>query len=627
MAFSIRSLFNPDSDKPEPRPEPPTPPQNLLFKIVEGKTTNSGPVSVSSAETSPLTIGDMLSVLPADCLAEVVPDPFSPLPFSRDTIEKALKSGEASLPLYEVYMACPDLFRNAVPIQDTRKIHLPPDKIVKLLAAGSTAQTTAAQQPPVEAIHPPAVQLQEGGGHASVFSVAEHVDDDEGVTVGNAGQASPQQADSEGIASPFTLAVSPFEKINALGRNEAQKQAEPAAETAPESTPPPPATNDEKVTLSLSHALKYCREEEIGIDPSLLPDSVDVSLPMAVIQRQIASGEKPAVKLREIRAGMQNEHKVLLAAARPDLSIRLPVGAFTGEQDESPSVASPLPSVEQGADVVSAKPVEPEASAQQEALPSPPAPDLANSSSEDDPFAEMPLIPDWSMVENTPGGELEDAPFEFPPLPGFSETKSKTPSPPLAPASSFPPAPSVPLASFSAAKKMAEESVLPPASQPPVFKARDSSSSNTPALPASTKRPNKHRRMLLRLLLGTSEDLDAEGIVKTILTLPGVLAVGCVYQQRLFARAAKDMESAETFLNHIVPIHQHLLPLVELSGLEGTETVTLRSEEHLASFALHHGLTLALLHSPGQNETELLEKITLLTTELAAMLASEQSSA
>ncbi|TLD70107.1 hypothetical protein FEM03_12975 [Phragmitibacter flavus] len=630
---------------------------NLLFKVIRGKESSSGPIHspfspVSGApESAPLTIGDVLSALPAESLSQARIDPSTPLPVQKESIERALRSGQASLPLHEVFRACPSLFAQQIAQDDPRRVSLPAAKIVKLLASfgspspanhpgpeGNPAAAssvfsvaTPAESPPTptpanvkisaakdpvsglfsqDANWPPpppkaSGQLPDGSNgytdsvKSSPFSFAQKADQ----------VPNPAPANSPPTTPPSL--TNPFERITALAKVPdptpgSQAPAVPAPPAPPVVTAPSTSSN-EKLRLPLPVALQFCTEEDLGIDPSLLPESVEVSLPEEVFHRQLAHGEKPCVRLAEIRLGLIPEHKVLLAAARPELKIRLPVDLFesnSGIPHPAPTSASPP---------------------KQAPAPAPAPPAIRSSflmdgsGDESDPFAEMPMLPDWTNADPDGVARLDNNPFDFPPLPDLAEPVSTAkPVPKAEPASNFPLAPTAPpvatprFNSFTSQEKEHTSSSVP-AAKPQRSRV------------TSTRPGSKHRRLLLRVLLGTHEDLDAEGAIQKICKLPGVCAVACIRDNALFSYASDGSSEALSFIQQALPLRQHLLPLSQVSGLENTEIITLRSEQRLVSFALNTSLTLGILHTPSPHETELLERVTLLTTELAAMLASDDA--
>jgi hypothetical protein len=132
-----------------------------LFKASPGEQAVASPVagspfSVSSAGPAnvPLTVGDVISQLPAE-LARAGALPLEhPVALSGQVIDEALRSGRAAVPVFEIYRVCPALFQTPVSPQDQRMVPLPAAKLPHLIAAsrGGVAEVPASVPPtPVSA--------------------------------------------------------------------------------------------------------------------------------------------------------------------------------------------------------------------------------------------------------------------------------------------------------------------------------------------------------------------------------------------------------------------------------------------------------------------------------------------
>lgn len=677
-------------------------PPNLLFKIINGKKIHPGEGPIASPFTNirnqviatTLTISDLLPSLPTELLAKRPMDPATALNIPRESIERALLSGKASLPLHDIYQACPDLFSQSISPTDERRVSLPPDKIVKMLAlikGDATSTPTAASVPAPQQPHSPLPQTAASSNAnandvagveskikntifkvdteaeeptpapapapaapiqspftinstpvqkpepqapaASPFSIAQPGASSSPVSPPSSGATPPEsvQAPATFPASPSKQVVSPFERISALST----ASCSPATSAAPNQPSPvatPTNTAGQKITLPLIKVLEFASAEQIGTDPRLLPGSIQVSLPNEIFHRQLANGEKPCVSIAEIRAGLIPEHKVLLAGARPEARIRIPVDSFQTSGTEAPqskpeqpatsAPSQPLPAHQAQAPAVPVNVNPPAPAPASVSAPTAPSPFLLAPQGttapvdEHDPFANMPSLPEWPKASTAPGQAANVHPFSFPPIPGVQEAPSEehlqsshfsvpAAAPSVGVTSSFPPAPAAPLA-------------VPPQAPKPI--------TVHPHVGSPTSKPiSKHRRMLLRVLLGTHEDVDFDGVIRHICRKPGVSAVACIRNQQIYTSASDGSPEAETFIRQAPILQQHLLPLSNLAGLEGTEIITLRSENRLTSFALNAELTLGILHNVGANETDLLERITLVTTELAAMISDDNA--
>jgi hypothetical protein len=136
-----------------------------------------------------------------------------------------------------------------------------------------------------------------------------------------------------------------------------------------------------------------------------------------------------------------------------------------------------------------------------------------------------------------------------------------------------------------------------------------------------TRDADKHRQMLLRVLLGSQdEDFDANAVVRLTTGQPGVAAAVCFLRGKPVARSGNGSPEAENFLNQAHRMHEHVQPLVELTGISDTETVSIKSDRHVVTFSLQGDVTLAVLHDPLRQEPTLREKVTLIARELTGLL-------
>lgn len=126
--------------------------------------------------------------------------------------------------------------------------------------------------------------------------------------------------------------------------------------------------------------------------------------------------------------------------------------------------------------------------------------------------------------------------------------------------------------------------------------------------------------MLLRVLLGSQGDLDAEAVVRLTNSQPGVAAAVCFVGGRPVASSGNGSPEAEHFLRQAERIHTHVQPLVALTGIADTETFSMKSDHHVVTFSFQGELTLGVLHDPLQQESTLREKVTLIARELTGLL-------
>jgi hypothetical protein len=127
--------------------------------------------------------------------------------------------------------------------------------------------------------------------------------------------------------------------------------------------------------------------------------------------------------------------------------------------------------------------------------------------------------------------------------------------------------------------------------------------------------------MLLRVLLGSQEEaFDANAVIRLTNEQPGVAAAVCFQDGKPVASSGNGSPEGQNFLRQAQRMIEHVLPLVELTGIEDTETVSVKSDRHVITFSLQGSVTLAVLHDPQQQEPTLREKVTLIARELTGLL-------
>lgn len=181
MSFSFRSMFqahpssrqDADSSMPgnlqsafsTPAQNPPSnmaaiaPPLNAatpfgapLFKLAQEESVHATPlqqspfsVSPSSSTSVPLTVADILPLLPPQIARHGALPMGQPVAVSPQVLNEALRGGQAALPIFEIYRICPALFQTPISPQDPRVIPLPTSKLPYLIAATTQATTPTAQ--------------------------------------------------------------------------------------------------------------------------------------------------------------------------------------------------------------------------------------------------------------------------------------------------------------------------------------------------------------------------------------------------------------------------------------------------------------------------------------------------
>ncbi len=115
---------------------------NSLFKVASGEAQAAAPLQQSPFSTSPsagtgspLTVGDVLPLLPPEIARAGALPPQQPVAISIQVLDEALRGGQAAIPIFEIYRVCPALFQTPISPQDPRMIPLPASKLPHLIAA------------------------------------------------------------------------------------------------------------------------------------------------------------------------------------------------------------------------------------------------------------------------------------------------------------------------------------------------------------------------------------------------------------------------------------------------------------------------------------------------------------
>lgn len=129
-----------------------------LFKTVSGESMQAAPIQNSPfaaqgapSTNSPLTVGDVLPQLPPELARANGLSMDQPVAVSAQVLDAALRSGQAALPIFEIYRVCPALFVQPVSPQDPRMVPLPASKLPRLIASAQQAVQSPTGLPPAMA--------------------------------------------------------------------------------------------------------------------------------------------------------------------------------------------------------------------------------------------------------------------------------------------------------------------------------------------------------------------------------------------------------------------------------------------------------------------------------------------
>ncbi len=381
----------------------------------------------------------------------------------------------------------------------------------------------------------------------------------------------------------------------------------------------------ERVPLSLASVLKNCKPQDIGMSPDHIPSWVQVHLPISLIRPQLASG-CVTVRVVDVMAALEPELRNLITPSRPDLSVDLPMAelqqalpkdASTPEPAPAPSPISPLPPSAIPAQIFAPSPAVVEKSTSPDLVFGVPSRSTSLASTFDFPMEKTEIIappPSLKAPEREPGPE-----HGVPPEP-VAEPVASAPEP-VSPFSFLKDDPEI-TASVPAEREVGPAPTLPapsfPAPAPVSTGIPKSAIRVTP--PA---RPPVPGQMLLRALLNTAVSLDTSTVVELTAGLPGIVAVACLHEDGCAASAGDGSPEAGHFLQQAPKLHQHVQPLIALTGGQDSETFSMNSGQLVVTFSQRDGVTLGVLHDPRRQEPAFRDKVTLITRELASMLEAE----
>jgi len=416
-------------------------------------------------------------------------------------------------------------------------------------------------------------------------------------------------------------AADPFERIKSWANGE----------TSPHAANPD-ASSAEQIKLSLSAILRQCSPIESGVNAELIPAWIQVSLPMEPIRTQFANG-RVWVKLSDVANGLEPSFRNLLGQANPNALVELPVNdvfhALTAASaakaqaqlltDTPAPVVAPEPQAEP--EISQPSPVVLEAVAPNPEVSSMPLTDSPAFAAEPESFAssggEWPSMPPHGMgsfiIEPEGTSDFsEDTQEEV----GFAhKTLAHEASAEPEPADMAP----ITLPVIIPANPHTGASAI--VSQGPVEPSPRFSATSPEYSPARITGKASKQQLLLRALLGRSEELDPRTVVRFTGTQPGVAAVVCVHNgHKVESYTSPSEKNGDRFVEQAPMLLRHLEPLVDLTGINGTETFCIKTDERQITFSVQGPTALCVLHDPHHMEQGLAEKITLISRELAQML-------
>ena len=203
------------------------------------------PFSLPSATPTnmPLTVGDVIGQLPPELVRGGALANEQPITLPPSLIENALRSGQAAVPVFEIYRVCPALFQTPVSPQDPRLVQLPAAKLPSLIASARTQGSNAALASPFAAAQPQGGERSMASSNApsafpmSPFAAAiPAAGGSENVPLSGTSQQGVSPFSATGVASQPPSGPSPF------GAASSQPEASPfgmAGSAAPSQAPSP----------------------------------------------------------------------------------------------------------------------------------------------------------------------------------------------------------------------------------------------------------------------------------------------------------------------------------------------------------------------------------------------------
>lgn len=434
---------------------------------------------------------------------------------------------------------------------------------------------------------------------------------------------------------------------------------------------PVPAPVKEKAIFSLATVLSRCTEQEIGVKPEQIPSWITVGFPIAMLMDQLASG-KVTVKLAEIMRGLEPEFRSIITPSRPDIVVELPINdVFHAlpstaapaslpvaqplfQTAPSPPAEAPAPPITKSADVLGSealaamadfKPAVAAGSPESQAA----LPSLFSPARPEETTSKLPTGVPWPFEaaaeaaaaspssEPEAGAPAAPAPPAAPQALFFGSPLAAEDPPAVPPPFHLPqpkvepvlaPEPPAPAPLFQATSSLLGLPVDPPASSRSIRSEAITFGPGVKAEFASTHpshlraSKDRNKQLLLRVLLSTEDDLELEDVIRLTGALPGVSAAVCLQDGAIMGYASNGTSEAENFIRQATQIYGHLQPLIQLTGIMDTETLSMKSDQLMASFSLQGELVLGVLHDPGKNEPTLRERITLIARELKSVVGA-----
>lgn len=232
---------------------------NPLFKTAGNEPVAAPPINSSAGMSpfsiagatptnAPLTVGDVIHQLPPEVVRMGALPAEQPLSLPPALLENALRSGQAALPVFELYRVCPALFQVPISPQDPRLVALPASKLPGLIAQAREGNSGTSAPPAAAAALSPFSLGQPAAAAPSPFSLGQPAAAAPSpFSLGQPAAAASPFSLGQPVPTPHSPAGSPFQMAPPAAEPAAsppQAQAfpfSPFAAAAPGFAPPAPA--------------------------------------------------------------------------------------------------------------------------------------------------------------------------------------------------------------------------------------------------------------------------------------------------------------------------------------------------------------------------------------------------
>ena len=453
----------------------------------------------------------------------------------------------------------------------------------------------------------------------------------------------------------------------------------PAPAAPPAAAAPAAPADDRKIELGLAAVLRGQPSAALTVEPSSVPDSVRVTLPFPMIEKQLSMG-RVSIPRQTFLDALPETYRGVLAEDSGVMDVQIPLQeVFQNLPGNALSIRHDQVVEEVGNPYPTPFAQKAEEDAQRLGVGTPTAPPAVEAAVETAPEAVIdtapPVVEDPVAAEETPeaAGESFASIFEETSLDTTSvlpvESHPVSPEEPATeePAAQAEPPRDIPLdlggpvaEEVPAAFAAPEEPILAPvrdihppeetAVEPPVAleptpvaealavlestaPAEEApTAAPAPALAAPAAGPVKAKApaataaedSALQTLFMTEEALDAKGVVRHVCQLPGVTGCAVMFADGLRLAGNFPEGDAEGFSAMAPPFFKRSGNFAHEALLGTLGGITLYTNQGLVSFFMHDDICVSVRHTGRGFQPGVREKLGVVTRELARMYSSEK---